>query len=398
MKLIPEIIANHKALSKLRQDIHAHPELAYEESRTAALVADYLSNCGIDVSEGVGGTGVVGTLVGSRKPSGNGIPSIGLRADMDALPMTESNTFPHASKYAGKMHGCGHDGHTVMLLGAAKYLADTRDFEGRVQFIFQPAEEANTKGSGAKAMIEDGLFDRFPVDRVFGFHNMPGLPVGDIALRAGPMMAAMDLFDVTVTGQGTHGALPHKGVDTTLVCAALITAWQTIVSRNVDPLERCVLSATSLNVGETYNVVPETGVIRGSVRSFSLEVSQLIKERFISLTEQICAAYGATVVIDYRMDYPATINDAGEAMYAFKTASSFMPADRVSQDTLPLMGSEDFAHMLSQVPGAYIWIGNGGATSSGHPCLLHDCRYDFNDDIIPVGATLWVKLVEGINS
>lgn len=398
MSLIPEIVSEQENLMTLRRDIHAHPELAFDESRTSALVAKYLQNCGIAVTEGVGGTGVVGTLHGALESPDSASRAIGLRADMDALPMMEENGFAHVSKHEGVMHACGHDGHTAMLLGAAKYLAATRNFSGRVEFIFQPAEEANSQGSGARAMIEDGLFERFPVDNIYGIHNMPGLAAGHIGTRPGPLMAAMYIFEVTVSGQGTHGALPHKGVDVALVCAQLVVVWQSIVSRNVDPLESAVLSATSIQVGDTYSVMCEQGTIRGSVRCFSDETALLIKEQFYRLTQQLCESFGASVSIDYKLLSPATVSAAECADVAYQTACGFLSAEQVSNNTFPIMASEDFAYMLNKVPGAYIWLGNGEHSSAESPCLLHDPRYDFNDELLAVGATFWVKLVEGMNS
>ncbi len=404
MNLIDDIILWHNELTQWRRDIHAHPELAFEETRTADFVASQLESYGIEVTRGVGETGLVGTL---KRGSSN--KAIGLRADMDALPMDELNTFAHKSKCPGRMHGCGHDGHTVMLLAAARYLAQSRNFNGTVQFIFQPAEEANAQGSGAKAMIADGLFERFPVDCVFALHNAPGLKAGAIATLSGPAMASMDLFDVTIKGHGTHGAVPESGVDPVVIAAAMISAWQTIVSRNVSPQQSTVISATTITAGNSWNVIPDSAVIRGSIRSLSPEIQKLVYERFHQLTHSIAEGFGATVDIDYRQEYPVTVNDEQQTAFACEVAKSIVGEDHLIPDAPPVMGSEDFAAMLEVKPGCYLWVGNSdpadsqGETSSnnllGHltvndPCMVHEPTYDFNDKIIPVGATLFVRLAE----
>ena len=386
--IIPDIIEHLPEFTRWRHDLHAHPELAFDEARTSQFVAEQLQSFGLEVHTGIGGTGVVARL--SRVDSGK---AIGLRADMDALPMQEQNTFAHKSVYPGRMHGCGHDGHTVMLLAAAQYLAKHQAFNGTVIFIFQPAEEANEKGSGAAAMIKDGLFDRFPMDAVFGMHNWPGLPVGHCSIRNGPVMAAMDLFEVNVTGHGTHGALPHTGIDTVLVCAHIITAWQSIVSRNTDPLDTAVVSATTVQAGDSWNVIPHTAVIRGSVRTFNKATQQRVQQRLQSIAEHIATAMGASVQISYTNSSPANVNDEATAALALQVAEEVVGADKVLKDdaALKLMGSEDFAHLSQQVPGVYLLIGNGDGEGG---CMVHEPRYDFNDELIPIGASYWVRLVE----
>lgn len=416
MNLIPEIIATHKELTQWRRDIHAHPELAFEESRTADFVARQLTSWDIEVTRGIGKTGLVGTL-----QAGNSKKSIGLRADMDALPMEECNTFAHKSKHPGCMHGCGHDGHTVMLLGAARYLAQTKNFDGTVQFIFQPAEEANDTGSGAKAMIDDGLFDRFPVDNVFAMHNGPGFITGAIATRSGVMTASMDLFEVSIQGTGAHGAYPHEGNDPIMIAAQMLTAWQTIISRNVNADEGAVISATSITTADSWSVIPNKAVIKGSIRTRSPVVRDLIEARFFTLTENIAAAFNAQVTIDYRRRYPSCINDPGQTHFACDVAETIFGHDRVLRDmTLEGMGSEDFAYMLQERPGCYLSIGASNPPDGTNPIagksiqnkedeaafivegvsLLHQPDYDFNDDIIPMGATLFARLAEhylGVN-
>ena len=410
MNVVSEIVAKKKELTRWRRDIHALPELAFEESRTADFVASQLESYGIDVTRGVGKTGIVGTL-----QAGSSGKAIGLRADMDALPMEELNTFAHKSRHPGCMHGCGHDGHTVMLLAAARYLAKHKNFDGTVQFIFQPAEEANGVGSGAKAMIDDGLFNRFAMDNVFAMHNAPGLIAGAIATRPGVISSSMDLFDVTIQGRGTHGAWPHNGNDPLMVAAQLLIAWQTIVSRNVSAEEAAVISATSIVAGDSWNVIPETAVIRGSVRTRSPAVRELIEQRFCQLTQLIAEAFGAKVTIDYRTTYPSCINDKEQTAFACEVAETIFGSDRVLQNMqLEGMGSEDFAYMLQQRPGCYLIIGAEPVPSGEDPragkniqdiadqeyfeiegaCMLHQPDYDFNDDIIPHGASLFVRLAE----
>ena len=409
MKLIPEIVAAQEELTQWRRDIHTFPELAFQESRTAEFVAKQLESFGIDVSRGVGKTGVVGTL-----KAGSSNKAIGLRADMDALPMDELNTFEHKSQHPGCMHGCGHDGHTVMLLAAARYLAHSRNFDGTVQFIFQPAEEANEQGSGAKAMIDDGLFERFPADTVFAMHNAPDLALGAVATCAGAITASIDLFDVTLYGHGTHGAQPHTGIDPVVIAAQLVSAWQTIVSRNVNAQDSAVISVTAINAGESWNVIPDSAHIKGSVRTLCPEVRQLVRERIYSLTNHTAEAFGGRASIDYRAGSPAMINHPEQTAFACDVAASIFGEGRVLRTMPSDMGSEDFAFMLEQKPGCYLCIGGAGKTSQQaslkdkdiqNPqdvehfvyqsvCHLHDPSYDFNDELIPLGATLFVRLVE----
>lgn len=390
MNLRHEITQSLPEMTKWRHDIHAHPELAYQESRTANLVASRLESFGIEVHRGLGGTGVVGTLRRGQTNRG-----VGLRADMDALPMQELNTFSHRSSFSGRMHGCGHDGHTVMLLGAAEFLAKHGDFDGVVYFIFQPAEEANEKGSGALAMIQDGLFERFPMDSVFAMHNWPGLAVGKCNIRSGPALAAIDLFEVTVTGHGTHGAMPHTGIDTMLVCAHLISAWQSIVSRNINPLEQAVISATTIQVDDSWTIIPEVAVIKGSIRTFNMQTEKKVKERMISIAENLAAAMGANAEVTFRPVCPATVNDQEMAASATAVAEEILGANNVfsASDAFQVMGSEDFSYMLQKKPGAYLFFGNGDGAGG---CMIHEPRYDFNDELLPVGASFWANLVENI--
>lgn len=407
MKLIPEIVKGNADFSQWRRDLHQYPELGFEEQRTAAFVAAQLESYGIKVTPGVGKTGVVGTLnVGTSNKS------IGLRADMDALPMEEVNTFAHKSKHAGCMHGCGHDGHTVMLLAAARYLAQSQNFDGTVQFIFQPAEEANPVGSGAQAMIDDGLFERFPVDKVFALHNMPDLYAGAMATTPGPIMGSMDLFDVTLKGTGGHGAYPHANNDLLMVATQLLSAWQTIVSRNVDAQEGAVLSACSVNAGDSWNVMPDTAVIKGNIRTLSSATRDLIEQRFHQLTTQIAAAFDVEVQIDYRRCYPSCINDETQTAFACDVADTIFGADHVLRKTPFYMGSEDFAVMSRERPGCYMLLGTAPWPEGGDPNKgknihdtpadfynedvpqLHQADYDFNDEAIPLGATWFVRLAE----
>ena len=402
MSLKDSIIIGLPELRGWRRSLHANPELAFQEKYTARFVTDKLQAFGIDVTEGIGKTGIVASLrVGKSERT------IGLRADMDALPMQELNTFPHKSKCDGVMHGCGHDGHTVMLLAAAQYLAQTKQFDGTVHFIFQPAEEANDQGSGAKAMMEEGLFERFPMDCVFALHNAPGLKSGAVATRTGPIMASMDLFDVTITGHGTHGAFPQSGTDPVVIASAIVTAWQTIVSRNISPQEQAVISATSIHAGDSYNVIPHTAVIQGSIRTLSQTVQAEIKRRFHQITQHIAEGFGATVDIQYHHAYPVTVNDPHYTQFACEVAESVVGADQLINDAPTVMGSEDFAYMLQEKPGCYLWVGNSDGNNMDKdaegvfrhltiqdPCMVHEPTYDFNDSIIPTGASLLVKLAE----
>ena len=366
-----------------RRDIHAHPETAFEEHRTAQLVADKLREFGLEVETGIAGTGVVGTLT-----RGRGNRAIGLRADLDALPIVEQNTFDHASKHPGRMHACGHDGHTTMLLGAARYLAEAGDFEGTVNFIFQPAEENE---GGGRAMIEAGLFDKHPVESVFGMHNIPGMAVGTFAIRPGPMMAAFDIFRLTVTGRGGHAAMPQFAIDPILIGAKIIEAFQSIVSRSVDPQDAAVISVTQFHGGDAYNVIPDAVEIHGCTRCFSPKVQAMMEQKMRTQAEQICAAFGASATFYYEKRYPPTVNAQAETEMAAKAAASVVGAERVNLNPKPAMGSEDFAYMLQAKPGSYIWIGNGDGEGS---CMVHNPSYDFNDDLIPIGATFWQLLAK----
>jgi amidohydrolase len=384
MPIINRIADFHADLVAWRHDIHAHPETAFEEHRTAEFVAKRLQEFGIEVHRGLAGTGVVGTLKGTA----TGERAIALRADMDALHIHEKNGFDHISQNQGKMHACGHDGHTTMLLGAARYLAETRNFAGTVHFVFQPAEENE---GGGRVMIEDGLFSKFPVDSVFGMHNWPGLPAGQFAVRTGPMMACSDSFEIIVTGKGAHGAMPHLGVDPIVVAAQIVTGLQTIVSRNTHPLESAVVTVTQFHAGDTWNVIPEEVLLRGTARSFTPEVRDLVESRMQTIAESIAAAYGAKVKYRYMRRYPAVVNSEAETETAAHVLADMVGETNVRRDLLPSMGGEDFAFLLQKKPGTYIWIGNGENRE-----FLHHPRYDFNDEILPLGATYWARLVETV--
>lgn len=383
MPLIPEVLAAASRYTALRHDLHAHPELAFDEHRTSDLVARALAQAGIEVHRGLAGTGVVGVL-----RAGTSRRAIGLRADMDALPIEEENTFAHRSRHRGRMHACGHDGHTAMLLAAAEHLAATRRFDGTVYFIFQPAEEGE---GGARAMIEDGLFERFPMEAVFGLHNWPGLPVGQLAVHPGPVMAGTDQFDITLRGQGAHAAMPHQGRDPVLAGAALVQAAQSLVSRLADPLDALVVSITRFHAGDAYNVIPSTAVLGGTVRSLRPEVSDRVEAELKRLAMGIAEAHGLTAELTYRRGYPPTINSLEEAEFCRAVAARVVGADQVRTDLPPSMGAEDFAYMLKERPGCYVWLGNGPGEGG---CTLHNPRYDFNDAALPVGASYWVCLVE----
>lgn len=390
MKLLEPIVKWQADMVAIRRDFHAHPELAYEEQRTSDVVASKLESWSIPVHRGLGGTGVVGTITG-RTSQG---PSIGLRADMDALPMQEANTFGHASTQAGKMHACGHDGHMTMLLAAARYLSEHRDFDGTVYVIFQPAEEGR---AGAKAMIKDGLFTHFPMDAVFGMHNWPGLETGKFAVMPGPMMASSNTFSIQIEGRGAHGAMPHLGVDPVMVAVQLAQSLQTIVARQCDPLEPAVLSITQIHSGSADNVIPNSAELRGTVRTFSDNALDLIEQRMADITTHTVQAFDAQASFTFDRVYPPTLNDPVQAAFCADVIKRIAGADQLVQDARPSMGAEDFSFMLNEVPGCYIWIGNGEGNhrDAGHgsgPCMLHNGSYDFNDDIIPLGATYWVEL------
>lgn len=390
MKLVEPFTTWHPEFTAIRRDIHAHPELSYEEHRTADLVAGKLESWGIPVHRGLGVTGVVGTIQG-RTPNG---PSIGLRADMDALPMSELNTFEHASKNPGKMHACGHDGHTTMLLAAARYLAEHRDFDGTVYVIFQPAEEGD---AGAQAMIDDGLFKLFPMNAVFGMHNWPGIPAGQFAVVPGPIMASSNVFKIHVKGKGAHAAMPHLGNDPVMAAVQLAQSLQTVVARNSDPIDPVVVSITQIHSGSADNVIPNEAELRGTVRTFSIEALDLVERRMAEITEHTCRALNCESDFTFQRSYPPTINDVAQTDFCKQVITDIVGADNLDTDIKPSMGAEDFAFMLQEVPGCYVWIGNGQGEhrDPGHgmgPCMLHNGSYDFNDSIIPLGATYWVQL------
>ena len=383
MALIESIACMQDEMTRWRRDIHAHPELGFEENRTAAIVADKLRSFGLEVHCGIGKTGVVGVLRG-----GDGKRAVGLRADMDALPILEANTFAHRSTHDGRMHACGHDGHTTMLLGAAKYLAETRRFDGVVNFIFQPAEEGI---GGARAMIADGLFEKFPCDAVFGMHNRPGLPLGHFAVRAGPMMAGGAFFDIRVIGKGAHAARPEAGIDPVLVASHITIALQSIVSRNVRPLDAAVVSVTKINGGEAYNVIPQTAQLAGTVRAFTREVMTLIESAMRRVVKGTAEAYGATAEIDFRVIFAPTVNDAKEAEFAASVCAEVAGENNVNRNPNLIAASEDFSFMLEKVPGCYFNIGNGAGEGA---CEVHNPAYDFNDAALASGASVFARIVE----
>ena len=383
MPILDRIREYHDDLTAWRHDIHSHPELGFEEQRTSDLVAGKLAGFGIEVHRGIGKTGLVGRL-----RFGNSPRSIGLRADMDCLPILEANTFAHRSTDAGKMHACGHDGHTTMLLGAARYLAETKNFDGTVHFIFQPAEEGL---GGADAMVKEGLFDKFPCDAIFGMHNRPGLAVGKFQIRAGAMMAGGAFFDIAITGKGAHGARPEAGIDPVLVASHITTGLQAIVARNVRPVDTCVVSVTQIHGGDAYNVIPQTAVLRGTVRCFSHETMKLVEERMRGIAEGIAAGFGAKAELDFRALFPPLINHADETQFIADCAEEVVGRDNVNRQGPLTMASEDFSIMLNAVPGAYIQIGNGDGEGA---CEVHNPGYDFNDSALPLGSALFVELVE----
>jgi len=391
MKLVEPILAFQHELQLIRRDLHAHPELSYEENRTADIVAARLTEWGIPIVRGLGGTGVVGIVKNGSSPR-----AIGLRADMDALPVQELNTFAHASKHSGKMHACGHDGHTAMLLGAAHHLATHRNFDGTVYLVFQPAEEG---GAGARRMIEDGLFEQFPMEAVYGMHNWPGMPTGSFGVCAGPMMASSNEFHVVIKGKGCHAAQPHKGIDPIMVAVQIAQSWQTIVSRERNPLDTAVLSITQIHAGSATNVVPDEAVMVGTVRTFTTPVLDLVETRMREIATHTAAAFGAQVAFDFKRNYPPLINHAKETTFCVDVMRAVVGEDSVDTQTEPTMGAEDFAFMLQAKPGCYVFIGNGegGHRAGGHglgPCQLHNASYDFNDNLLPIGASYWVRLAE----
>ncbi len=390
MKVIDSIVTQAASIAAIRRDIHAHPELCFQEQRTADLVAQKLTEWGIPIHRGLGTTGVVGIV-----KNGTSNRAIGLRADMDALPMQEFNTFGHASQYSGKMHGCGHDGHTAMLLAAGQHFAKQRNFDGTVYLIFQPAEEG---GGGAREMIKDGLFDKFPMDAVFGMHNWPGFAVGTFAVSSGPVMASSNEFKITIRGKGAHAAAPHNGLDPVPVACQLVQSFQTIISRNKKPIDAGVISVTMVHAGEATNVIPDSCELQGTVRTFSVEVLDMIERRMRSIVEHTCEAFDMRCEFDFSRNYPPTINSASETEFARQVMQSIVGADNVVVQE-QVMGAEDFSYMLQAKPGCYCFIANGDGThrDMGHgegPCMLHNPSYDFNDDLIPLGATYWVRLAE----
>jgi hippurate hydrolase len=383
MNIEPKIAAFAGELTAIRRDIHAHPELGFEEARTSAIVATKLKEFGCEVTTGVGKTGVVGTV-----RVGNNPRAIGLRADMDALPMDELNTFDHRSQHGGRMHACGHDGHTTMLLGAAKYLSATRNFEGTVHFIFQPAEEGR---GGAEAMIKDGLFEKFPCEQIFGMHNRPKLDVGKFAIRPGPQMAGGGLFDIHITGKGGHGARPETSIDPIIIGTQIIAALQTVVSRNVAALDSAVISITQMHAGDAYNVIPQEAVLRGTMRAFRKETMALIKERIETISAGIARTLGGSARADVRVAFPPLVNDRDSVKFISDVAAKIVGEENMNREGPFVMASEDFSYMLEKVPGAFINIGNGGGEGG---CEVHNPSYDFNDEILTLGATLWSRVVE----
>ncbi|HZO44460.1 MAG TPA: M20 aminoacylase family protein [Xanthobacteraceae bacterium] len=385
MPIVNRISALHSDITEWRHDLHAHPELLYDVHRTAASVADKLKSFGCDeVVTGIGRTGVVGVIRG-RKPADGEIKTIGLRADMDALPIMEATNLPYKSTTPGKMHACGHDGHTAMLLGAARYLAETRNFAGTAVVIFQPAEEG---GAGGKAMIQDGMMERFGIGEVYGMHNYPGLPVGQFGIRPGPIMAAADHLTIDIEGVGGHAARPHLSIDTVLVGAQIINQLQSIVSRNVDPLHSAVVSICMFHAGNADNVIPQTAQLNGTARSLSTSVQDLLERRITEVVEGIARLHGAKATVDYRRNYPVLRNHADQAAFAAGVAGQVVGDNKVDTAFPPVMGAEDFSFMLEERPGAFIFVGNGDSAGLHHPA------YNFNDDVIPIGTSYWVKLVE----
>jgi amidohydrolase len=391
MNLVEPIIAFQSELQQIRRDLHAHPELCYEEQRTADVVAARLTEWGIPIVRGLGVTGVVGII-----KHGSSSRAIGLRADMDALPMHEVNSFAHASRHAGKMHACGHDGHTAMLLGAAHHLATNRNFDGTVYLVFQPAEEG---GAGARRMIDDGLFEQFPMDAVYGMHNWPGMEAGSFGVVAGPMMASSNEFRIVVKGKGAHAAQPHRGVDPVMVAVQIAQAWQTIISREKNPLDTAVLSITQIHAGSATNVIPDEAIMIGTVRTFTTEVLDLIESRMEEIATHTAAGFRASVDFSFKRNYPPLVNHPEQTAFAVEAMKAVAGADKVDTDVEPTMGAEDFAFMLQAKPGCYVFIGNGEGAHrvGGHglgPCQLHNASYDFNDDLLAIGASYWVRLAE----
>ncbi|MBY0234377.1 MAG: amidohydrolase [Burkholderiaceae bacterium] len=390
MKLITDILQNAAGIATLRRDIHAHPELCFQEERTADLIAKALTEWGIPVHRGLGKTGVVGIV-----KNGTSNRAVGLRADIDALPMTEHNKFAHASTFPGKMHACGHDGHTAMLLSAAQHLAKHRNFDGTIYLVFQPAEEG---GGGAREMIKDGLFEQFPMEAIFGAHNWPGMAAGQFALKSGPVFASSNEFFITLRGKGAHAAMPHLGLDPVPAACQMVQAFQTIITRNKRPIDAGVISVTTIHAGEATNVIPDSCVIEGTVRTFTLETLDLIERRMKQVALSTAEAFELTCEFRFKRNYPPTINHANETEFAHELLSELVGPANV-QEFEPTMGAEDFSFYLQQIPGCYFLIGNGDGSHrvGGHgmgPCMLHNPSYDFNDELIPLGGSMWVKLAE----
>jgi amidohydrolase len=382
MPIVNRIADLHADITEWRRDIHAHPELQYDVHRTAASVVEKLKAFGCDeVVAGIGKTGVVGVIKGGKP----GSKVIGMRADMDALPIEEANDLPYKSTVPGKMHACGHDGHTAMLLGAAKYLAETRNFAGTAVVVFQPAEEG---GAGGLAMVKDGLMDRFGIQEVYGMHNSPGMPLGEFGIRSGPMMASADFVTIDIEGRGGHAARPHKSIDTILVGAQIVNNIQSIVARNVDPLHSAVVSICMFHAGSTDNVIPQTAQLHGTARSLLPEVRDQLERRLHEIVEGTARMHGATATLTYKRNYPVLTNHETQTNFAAKVAGEIAGNDRVDSDYPPMMGAEDFSYMLEERPGAMIWVGNGDSAGLHHP------SYNFNDDVIPFGTSYWVRLVE----
>jgi amidohydrolase len=384
---IDHIRGFHAELQAVRRDIHAHPELAFEENRTAGIVADKLAGWGVEVHRGIAKTGVVGVVKGRSSASGR---AIGLRADMDCLPMHETGSVPYRSQHEGRMHACGHDGHTTMLLGTARYLAETRNFDGTVYLIFQPAEEG---GGGGQVMVKEGLFKRFPANEIYALHNWPGLPPGKMAVRAGPMMAATDEIQITVRGRGGHAAMPQLTIDPVVVAAQIITALQTVASRNVNPLDSIVVTVASMQTSQlgAFNVIPDFVKLVGTVRSFRPETRDLAEKRIRQIAAKVAEAFEASAEVDYRRGYPATVNSVRESEFAARVGERVFGKGNVVTDPEPTMGGEDFSYMLLERPGAYVFLGQGGGPGG---CFLHNPNFDFNDEVIPLGAGYMAALVE----
>jgi len=391
MKLVEPVLAFQNELQQIRRDLHAHPELCYEEQRTSDVVAARLAEWGIPVVRGLGITGVVGIIKNGSSPR-----AIGLRADMDALPLQEINSFDHASRHPGKMHACGHDGHTAMLLGAAHYLSQHRNFDGTVYLVFQPAEEG---GAGARRMIEDGLFEQFPMDAIYGMHNWPGMEAGTFGVVPGPMMASSNEFRVVVKGKGAHAAQPHRGVDPIMVAVNIAQGWQTIISREKSPLDTAVLSITQIHAGSATNIIPGEAVMIGTVRTFTTPVLDLIEQRMQAMASGIAAGFNATVEFGFKRNYPPLVNHPEQTAVAVEAMRAVVGTDKVDANVEPTMGAEDFAFMLQAKPGCYVFLGNGEGDhrAAGHglgPCQLHNASYDFNDQLLPIGASYWIRLAE----